>query len=60
MAQPVQISTDETLKELGLLYMECRARAKREDQLIKMVQDLQARIPPPETDEVNDEAEQED
>lgn len=41
MADPVNYTADDLKRELGVLFMECRARASREDQLMARIRQLE-------------------
>jgi hypothetical protein len=44
MAEPIQINSGDLVREIGLLYMETRQRAAREDALVVQNQQLQALV----------------
>jgi hypothetical protein len=40
MADPIQLTTDDLMAEIGRLTMEVRARAAREDQLVTLINQM--------------------
>ena len=44
MAEPATYNVDDLRRELGILYMECRVRAAREDQLKQVIIERDAEI----------------
>ncbi len=44
MAEPIEINSNELVKEIGLLHMEVRGRAAREDALVATNEQLRALV----------------
>jgi hypothetical protein len=44
MADPVGYNVDDLRRELGVLFMECKVRASREDQLVARIRELEAQL----------------
>ena len=41
MSDPVTYSIDDLRREIGILFVECRVRADREDQLVARIRQLE-------------------